>query len=48
MLAAVGHPVLELSRAGIGPLELGDLPQGKWRYLTGEEVKALQGYTQTS
>src|SRR6266852_1200851 len=48
MLAAVGHPVLELSRVGIGLLELGDLPEGKWRYLTGEEVKALQGYTQTS
>lgn len=48
MLAAVGHPVLELSRTGIGPLELGDLPAGKWRYLTGEEVKALQGSTQTS
>jgi 23S rRNA pseudouridine2605 synthase len=48
MLAAVGHPVLELSRVGVGPLALGDLPKGKWRYLTGEEVKALQGYPQTS
>ncbi len=48
MLAAVGHPVLELSRAGIGPLKLGELPEGKWRYLSNEEVQALQGYTQTS
>ncbi len=48
MLAAIGHPVLELSRVGIGPLELGDLPEGKWRYLTNEEVKALQSYTHTS
>ena len=48
MLAAIGHPVLELSRVGIGPLELGDLPEGKWRYLTDEEVKALQSYTHTS
>ncbi len=43
MLAAVGHPVLELTRVGVGPLELGDLPVGKWRYLTGEEVAALRG-----
>lgn len=43
MLTAVGHPVLKLIRVGIGPLELGDTPAGEWRYLTGEEVKALQG-----
>jgi 23S rRNA pseudouridine2605 synthase len=48
MLAAVGHPVLELSRVGIGPLELGVLPVGTWRYLTSEEVKSLQDYTHTS
>jgi 23S rRNA pseudouridine2605 synthase len=41
MLAAVGHPVLELSRVGIGSLKLGNLPTGKWRYLTSEEVKSL-------
>ncbi len=44
MLAAIGHPVLELSRVGIGPLALGDIPVGNWRYLTDEEVKALRGY----
>ena len=42
MLAAVGHPVLQLVRVGIGPLTLGDLAVGKWRYLTGEEVKTIQ------
>ncbi len=47
MLAAVGHPVLELIRVGIGPLELGDIPVGKWRYLSDKEVKALLGYPQT-
>jgi pseudouridine synthase len=41
MLAAVGHPVIELSRVGIGPLALGDIPVGKWRYLTNEEVEAF-------
>ena len=41
MLATAGHPVLQLVRVGIGPLMLGDLAVGKWRYLTDEEVKAL-------
>jgi pseudouridine synthase len=41
MLAAVGHPVLELIRVGIGPLAIGDVPAGKWRYLTNEEVEAF-------
>jgi 23S rRNA pseudouridine2605 synthase len=48
MLAAIGHPVLELVRVGIGPIELGDMPVGKWRFLSDEELKALQGYPHTS
>lgn len=48
MLAAVGHPVLELSRVGIGPLTLGDLPVGKWRYVTEDEVNSLESYSHTS
>ena len=43
MLAEVGYPVLELVRVGIGSLQLGDVPVGKWRYLTDEEVKTLRG-----
>jgi 23S rRNA pseudouridine2605 synthase len=38
MLAAVGHPVLQLIRVGIGSLTLGNLPVGAWRYLAHEEV----------
>lgn len=41
MLTAVGHRVLELIRVGIGPLELGDLPVGQWRYLSSDEVEAI-------
>jgi len=41
MLAAVGYPVLQLIRLGIGPLRLGNLPVGKWRYLTDEEISSL-------
>ena len=48
MLAAVSHPVLELSRVGIGPIALGVLPVGKWRYLSSEEVKSLQDNNHTS
>ena len=39
MISAVGHRVLELKRVGIGSLSLGNLPVGKWRYLSNEEVK---------
>jgi pseudouridine synthase len=41
MLATVGLPVLSLKRVGVGTLSLGDLPAGKWRYLTEAEVSAL-------
>jgi 23S rRNA pseudouridine2605 synthase len=42
MLAAVGHPVLRLLRVGVGSLTLGDLPTGRWRYLTAGEVEKMQ------
>lgn len=42
MMAAVGHPVLELIRIGLGPLRLGSLPPGQVRHLTPEEVQALR------
>lgn len=41
MLAAVGHPVIELVRSAIGPLTLKNVPIGKWRYLTHEEVSRM-------
>jgi 23S rRNA pseudouridine2605 synthase len=41
MLTAVGHPVLELVRVGVGSLTLKGVPVGKWRYLTEAEVKAI-------
>ncbi len=41
MLSAVGHPVRQLIRVGIGSLTLEGVPAGKWRYLTPQEVKAL-------
>lgn len=41
MMAAVGHPVRRLIRVRFGPLHLGDLEPGQWRYLREDEVKAL-------
>jgi pseudouridine synthase len=42
MCQAVGHPVVRLHRERFGPLTLRNLPAGAWRYLTAEEVVALQ------
>ena len=42
MLEAVGHPVLRLHRESFGPLELGSLPEGKYRVLSSQEVTALE------
>jgi 23S rRNA pseudouridine2605 synthase len=42
MLEAVGHPVLRLKRIKFGPLMLGDLPSGEFRYLTDREANALR------
>ena len=39
MLAAVGNKVEQLHRQQIGALELPDLEQGKWIYLSPEQVE---------
>lgn len=41
MLSAVGIPLERLARVKIGPLALGDIGQGRFRPLTGAEVRAL-------
>jgi 23S rRNA pseudouridine2605 synthase len=41
MCEAVGHPVKRLERIRFGPLELGDLPRGRWRKLSEAEVREL-------
>ncbi len=42
MLLALGYQVLHLKRISFGALLLGNLPAGKWRHLTGEEISALK------
>lgn len=41
MFEAIAHPVEDLRRVRIGPLELGSLRPGRWRHMTEEEVDAL-------
>lgn len=42
MLEAVGHPVIKLMRVRMGPLSLGDLGSGEFRFLTDREANALR------
>ena len=41
MCAAIGCPVLQLKRIGMGTLKLGGLDRGKYRHLAKDEVKNL-------
>jgi len=42
MFEVVGHPVLKLKRIRFGPLALGDLLPGEFRYLTDREANTLR------
>lgn len=41
MLDAVGHPVIELVRTQLGPLQLGGLKPGQVRELSGDQIRSL-------
>ncbi|MCX8130204.1 MAG: rRNA pseudouridine synthase [Clostridia bacterium] len=41
MCEAIKHPVIKLKRIAIGDVKLGDLEEGKWRYLSKEEIRWL-------
>lgn len=40
--ALLGHPVRELKRVRLGPLQLGSLESGQWRHLTAKEIGELE------
>jgi len=40
--AMLGHPVHRLVRVRIGPVRLGDLKPGRWRYLTRREQREIK------
>jgi pseudouridine synthase len=42
MCEAIGHPVLKLTRVAFGFLTVGDLPVGRWRFVTPEELEGLR------
>ena len=44
MCEAVGLKVLALRRLAVGTLTLGNLPAGKWRHLTNEEIEYLKSF----
>lgn len=43
MLTAVGHPVIKLTRTGLGFLDLAGVKEGQYRFLRKEEVDELAG-----
>ena len=47
MCSQVGLQVKRLRRVAEESLLLGDLPVGKWRYITKEEIDALKGRDET-
>lgn len=44
----LGHPVRELTRVRLGPLQLGTLETGQWRYLTSKEIRELESLKKES
>jgi pseudouridine synthase len=48
MFSAIGATVLKLKRIEYGPIQLGDLPFGEFRYLTPEEAEKLKEISSAS
>lgn len=44
MFEYIGHPVIDLIRLKIGPIELGDLKEGQWVYMNNTELNSLKKY----
>jgi len=42
MFESLGYKVLKLKRTAIGPISLGNLQEGKWRFLSNSEVEVLR------
>ncbi|GAX75450.1 hypothetical protein CEUSTIGMA_g2894.t1 [Chlamydomonas eustigma] len=41
MFTAIGHEVVSLIRLSVGGLDMGDLPDGEWRYLSAAELDTV-------
>ncbi len=44
MCESAGFKITRLTRIKIGDIEMGDLPLGKWRHLTEDEINYLKGF----
>ncbi len=44
----IGLPVRQIRRVRIGPIELGKLQPGNYRYLKPDEIQALKDYADSS
>ncbi len=44
----LGHPVQYLLRVRIGPLDMGELKPGKWRFLNAKEIRSLRELVEKS
>ncbi len=42
MFDLIGYPVIDLLRVRFGPIKLGNIKEGKWRFLLEEEVNQLK------
>lgn len=42
MFEALNHPVLHLKRVAIGPVKISGLEEGKWRYLSRNELEEIR------
>jgi 23S rRNA pseudouridine2605 synthase len=47
MFEAVGHEAVRIIRTGFGPLELGMLPVGAYRFLNKMEIETIKSYEKT-
>ena len=47
MMAAIGHPVVKLTRVRVGPIRLGALPPGEWKDLSESEVSEMRAAAKT-
>jgi len=45
ILKSLQIPIVRLKRTQIGPIVLGNIPLGKWRYLTKNEIELLRSVT---
>jgi 23S rRNA pseudouridine2605 synthase/16S rRNA pseudouridine516 synthase len=48
MCQAVGHPVLQLRRVRVGPIQLATLGVGAWRHLQPKEVESVREHARRS